>query len=866
MCIRSRSGDQRVCAQLSLKNEFAVYTYPEAPAVIRSRHSRRSCSALLLSACAILLLCSCSHSVSHSEPTLVSIAVTPPNPSIAKGLTQSFTATGTYSDGSTQNITGFVTWTSETSGVATITGAGVATAAGVGSSKIQAALGSVNGFTMLTVTPAALVSIAVTPPNPTIANGTMQQFTATGTYTDGSMANITTSANWTSLTPGVATISNTAGTQGLATSVMNGSTMIQATLGAVQGNTTLNVTTLALEVLVVSPQNPAIADAGAMQTFTATGYFNDGSTQNLTATATWTSSAPSVATVSSAGVATSQTLGASVPTGFSSIQAVVGAIKGVSILSVTNHTTNTSGFPGVFTQHNDISRTGQNTTETTLTLSNVASTTTFGKKFSQGVDGFIYAQPLYVPNVAIGGSTHNVVYVATEGDSVYAFDADSNAGANANPLWHASLIDTAHGAAAGATTVNIRANLDESCTDLIPQVGITSTPVIDPSTNTMYVEATSEENSQFIHRLHAIDITTGAEKAPGPVSVTATVPGTGDGGSTVSLDGLHHLNRPGLLLLNGTIYLAYASHCDDTPYHGWLFSYNAGTFTQTGLEITTPNGGLGGYWMSGAGVAGDSNANIFIASGNGDFDTTHVPATELGDTILKLFYNGTSTLSLEDYFTPYDQSNLDGGDVDLGSGGVLLLPDQPGAVTHELVEAGKEGTIYLLNRDQMTAGNLHYCQTSCNGKDPQITQELQDAVGGLWSMPAYFNSAIYIAGSGDSLKEFKLTNGLLGTSPSATSSPQFPFPGATPAVSANGSTNGIVWAIDSSKYGLPTSNGPAVLHAFRADTLVELWNSTQAAASRDTAGDAVKFAVPTVANGKVYIGTQTELDVYGTLP
>jgi hypothetical protein len=460
-----------------------------------------------------------------------------------------------------------------------------------------------------------------------------------------------------------------------------------------------------------------------------------------------------------------------------------------------------------------------------------------------------------------------VVYVATEGDSVFAFDADNNTGANANPLWQVSLVDTAHGAAAGATTVNIEATLSSGCSDLIPQVGITSTPVIDPSTNTMYAEANSEENGKFIHRLHALDITTGAEKSPGPVSVTATVPGTGEGGTTVSLDGLHHLNRPGLLLLNGTIYLAYASHCDDTPYHGWLLSYDSGTFTQTGLEVTTPNGGLGGYWMSGAGVAGDSNANIFIASGNGDFDTSHVPATELGDTILKLFYNGSSTLFLEDYFTPWDQSNLDGDDIDLGSGGVLLLPDQPGGVTHELVEAGKEGTIYLINRDQMTAGNLHYCQTGCGSKDPQITQELQYAVGGLWSMPAYWNSAIYVAGAGDSLKEFPLSSGLLATSSSATSSHIFNFPGATTAVSSNGSTNGIVWAIDCSQYGTPGPvNGPAVLYAFRADTLVELWNSSQAAGSRDTAGNAVKFTVPTVANAKVYIGTQTELDVYGTLP
>jgi hypothetical protein len=533
---------------------------------------------------------------------------------------------------------------------------------------------------------------------------------------------------------------------------------------------------------------------------------------------------------------------------------------------VTNHTSNSSGFAGVLTQHNDIGRTGQNLSETVLTPTNV-NTTTFGKKFSQAVDGFIYAQPLYVPNVTIGGSVHNVIYVATEGDSVYAFDADSNTGTGAGLLWHASVIDTAHGAAAGAKTVNIEATLDSGCSDLIPQVGITSTPVIDPSSGTMYLEATSEENGAFIHRLHALDITTGDEKAPGPVAITARVPGTGAGssGGMVSLDGLHHLNRPGLLWLNGVLYLAYASHCDDGPYHGWLFSYNAGTFTQTSLLITTPNGSDGGFWMSGAGVAGDSNANIFIASGNGDFDTTHIPATELGDTIMKLFYPGTSTLSLLDYFTPYDQSSLSSGDVDLGSGGVLLLPDQAGNVTHELVEAGKEGTIYVINRDQMTANNLHYCQTDCNNKDAQITQEIQGEIDGLWSMPAYFNGTVYFGGAGDSLKSFPLTSGSLSATPSETSSHSFGFPGATPAASANGNTNGIIWVIDTSDYGTPGPGpGPAVLYAYAAGSLSALWNSSLSAG--DAAGDAVKFAVPTIANGKVYIGTQTELDVYGTLP
>ncbi len=803
--------------------------------------------------------------------TLVSIAVTAPSLSIAKGTSEQFTATGTYSDHSTQNITSSVTWSSLTTSVATITAGGMVTAVGTGMSKIQAVSGAVSGSATLTVTAATLVSIAVTPANPTIQNTGTEQFKATGTYTDNSTQNLTTTVTWTSTDTGVATISNTAGSNGLATAVSgaSGSTTIQAALGSIKGTTTLTVISgsATLQVIVVSPQNPSIADNGATQAFTATGHYSDGTTQDLTAAAAWTSSNTSAASINASGVATSATLASGTNAAFTLIQATVGSTAGVSILSVTNHTSNSIGFAGVFTQHNDIGRTGQNLNESILTPTNV-NTASFGKLFSQAVDGFIYAQPLYVPNVSIAGGTHNVIYVATEGDSVYAFDADSNSGTNGGLLWHASMIDTAHGAAPGATTVNIQADLLESCNDLVPQVGITSTPVIDPSSGTMYVEAKSKENGNYIHRLHAIDITTGAEKPPGPVAITATVSGNGDGGSTVSLDGLHHLNRVGLLLLNGTIYIGYASHCDTPPWHGWLLAYDAGTFAQTSLIVTTPNGGDGGFWMSGAGVAADSNANIFIASGNGDFDTVNVPAQELGDTIMKLFNTNSSTLSLVDYFTPYDQGTLDDGDIDLGSGGVLLLPDQPGGVTHELVESGKEGSIYLINRDQMTAGNMHYCQTTCGsyptGMDTQITQEINGQIQGLGlrSTPAYFNSTVYFCGAGDNLKAFPLNNGLLATSPSEVSGHIFQFPGCTPAPSANGNTNGIIWAVDTSTYGVEASSlGPAVLYAYQAGTLSSLWNSSQN--GTDTAGDAVKFAVPTVANGKVYLGTQTELDVYG---
>jgi Bacterial Ig-like domain (group 2) len=793
-----------------------------------------------------------------ASATLKSIAVTPANPTIAKNATQQFTATGTFTDASTQNLTNSVTWSSLNSAVATISGSGLATSVGVGSSTIQAASGAVSGGTTLTVNAAAptLSSIAVTPANPSIQNGATQQFTATGTYSDSSTQNITTAVTWSSVSTNVATISNAPGSNGLATSTGTGSSTIRATLGSVSGSTTLTVTasSATLLVIVVSPQNPVVSDAGSTQSFTATGHYSDGSTQDLTNSSSWTSSNASVAAINSSGSATSQSLPVGQPAGYTSIKATVGTVAGVSILSVTNHTSNASGFAGVFTQHNDNFRTGQNVNETILTPALIKSSTTFGKKFSQAIDGYAYAQPLYVPNVTIGGASHNVVFVATENDSVYAFDADSNGGANANPLWHANLIDTAHGAAAGATPVS---NGQVGCTDLVPKIGITSTPVIDPSTGTMYVETKSSEGSNFVHRLHALDITTGNEKFSGPMTIAASV---NVPGGTVTFDGQHHLNRPGLLWLNGIIYLAYASHCDITPYHGWLLAYDASTLSQKAAFLTTPeatsNGGLAGFWMSGAGVTADSNANIFITSGNGDFDTSNIPAKLLGDTVMKLFFNGSS-VSLVDYFTPYNQGSLDGGDTDLGSGGPLLLPDQSGGTTHELVQVGKSGTIYVLNRDQFTAGNLHYCKT-CTSINTQITQEIQGAVGGLWNMPAYWNNSVYFVGAGDSLKSFSLINGEFPTSASASSGTSIGYPGATPSISSNGNSNGIVWLIQS-------SGGAAVLRAYDpANGLASLYSSGNQ--SSDAAGSGVKFSVPTIANGKVYVGTQTDLDVYGSLP
>ena len=334
------------------------------------------------------------------------------------------------------------------------------------------------------------------------------------------------------------------------------------------------------------------------------------------------------------------------------------------------------------------------------------------------------------------------------------------------------MVDAAHGAGAGETALNSATTT--GCDDM-PQVGITSTPVIDPTSKTIYVEAKSTNGTNYFHRLHALDLLTGNEKSPGPVVIAGTVSGTGDGSSNgqLAFDNLRHLNRPGLLLLNGTIYIAYASHCDNSPYHGWLFAYDAATFAQKSVYVTTPNGGMGGFWMSGAGVAADASGNIFIASGNGDFDPTDVPV-ETGDTILKL---GTTNqiLTLLDYFTPQDQANLQGNDIDLGSGGVLLLPDQPGPFPHILVEAGKEGKIYVVNRDQMTTNNSHYCSGCTN--DPEIIEESgSNTVGfspnAMFNIGAYWNNTLYFWGAGDVLKSIPITNGLpdfthiTGSSPS----------------------------------------------------------------------------------------------------
>jgi hypothetical protein len=503
----------------------------------------------------------------------------------------------------------------------------------------------------------------------------------------------------------------------------------------------------------------------------------------------------------------------------------------------------------VTTSRNDNSRTGQNLSETVLTPANI-NVSSFGKLFSQSVDGYVYAQPLYLPNISIPGKgTHNVVFVATEHDSVYAFDADNNTGSNSSPLWQTSFVNLSQ----GITTVS---SGDVGCTDLIPEVGITSTPVIDSSTSTIYVLAKTKENGKFVQRLHALDVTTGTEKFGGPKVITARVRGTGDGSNNgvIKFDPLREAQRPGLLLQNGAVYIGWASHCDIGPYHAWVMSYNASTLAQTGVWNSTPNGGLGGVWQSGTGLAADLTFNVFLATGNGTFDANQ-GGKDVGDSIVKLSPPTLNRFRIADYFTPYDQAYLNQVDLDLGSGGVLLLPDQSSSHPHLLVQVGKEGTIYLVDRDHMG----HYNPSNNN----QIVQSLDTAVGGLWATPAWWNNNVYFGGTGDYLKQYSFdpVKGLLSTSPTSQSATSFGFPGPSPSISANGTSNAIVWVLQTDDY----NSGSSTLRAMDATNLAtEFYNSGQNF-SRDNPGGAVKFTVPTIANGKVYVPALDTLSVYGLL-
>jgi hypothetical protein len=536
------------------------------------------------------------------------------------------------------------------------------------------------------------------------------------------------------------------------------------------------------------------------------------------------------------------------------------AVLPLLLLGLGQATVDAQGGPPVLTMHNDNGRTGQNLNEKILTPQNVKSTT-FGKVFSYPVDGQIYAQPLYMRNVMIpNAGSRNVVFIATENDSVYAFDAD---GLLSAPLWHVSFINPS----AGITTVDCTVNA-ESC-NVYPIIGITGTPVIDPSTLTMYVLARTTENGAYFNRLHALDITTGAEKFGGPVSIQGSVPGTGlhSKGGVITFDEQRGIQRTAILLLNGVVYMGWSAGGG----HGWVMGYNAQTLQQVGILNLTPNGFGGGVWQSDSGLAADSAGNIYFSTGDGTFDA-NTGGVDFGDSVVKM----DASLHVLDYFAPMDQDCRGTHDIDLSSGGAMLLPPQGGAHPNELVVAGKgglpcdasgAGPIYLVNRDNLG----HFLST----QDADL-QTIEGSPSGYFGNPAYWKGPtgpnLYFGGLnrsgnpiGDNLKQYSISGGLVSTSPIAQTPNIFPV-GATPSISANGTSNGILWAVERVD-GLSVKPGasPAVLYAYNAASVAtELFDSTQAG-TRDQAGPGLKFAVPTISNGRVYIGTQTELDVYGLL-
>lgn len=501
----------------------------------------------------------------------------------------------------------------------------------------------------------------------------------------------------------------------------------------------------------------------------------------------------------------------------------------------------------VLTYHNDVARTGQNLTEKILTAANVTSAQ-FGKVGFYPVDGLVDAEPLVASTVAIpNGGTHSLVIVPTENDSVYAFDADSGV-----VIWRSSMLKS------GETPAD-----DQACPFVTPTVGVTSTPVIDRTrgaNGAIYLVAMSKDAAGNYHqRLHALDLALGTELFGGPSEIQATYPGTGDysDGTNVIFNPGQYVERPALLLVNGVVYTGWASHCDFRPYTGWIIGYSASTLAQTSVLNVTPNGIEGAIWMAGGGLAADSSGNIYFLDANGLFDDTlnsnGFPINgDYGNAFIKLSTSGNQ-LAIADYFEMNDEADENAEDVDLGSGGVMLLPDLTdgsGNVMHLAVGAGKDSDLYVVNRDSM--GKI-------SDGDSAVYQKLVGVLPtGVWSAPAYFNNTIYYGSRANPMQAFTITNAKVSVAAVAHTSIPFNYPGAFPSISANGTSDGIVWAVENSKVA-------AVLHAYDPNTLHELYNSDQAG-NRDQFGVGNKFIVPTIVNGKVFVGTRTGVAVFGLLP
>ena len=734
----------------------------------------------------------------------------------------------------------------------------------------------------ITVTATSPVSVTISPTSASLNVSTARQFTAT-VANDPANQGVTWSLtqSGSSCAPGCGALSGQTATTVTYTAPGTAPANPTVTLTATSvrdttksASATITVTSSGGSVSVtISPKRGGLAVAQTLA-FTATVMNDVGS-----AGVTWSASG-SGCTGSACGTFTNGTS--------SSATYVAPSIAGIYTVTATSATDLTKSasatiavtdLAGVLTYHNNVSRDGTNSKEYALTTALVTATT-FGKLFSCPTDGAIYAQPLWVPRITINSLAHNVIVVATQHDSVYAFDADTGP---CTTLWHANLLDSAHGGTAGETTVPSGATgglVGSGFGDITPEVGVTGTPVIDPSTNTVYVVSKSvsvNPSTQFFQRLHALDLTTGNEKVtPRSIDANISVAGTGDGsvGGRVAFDPRNESQRPGLVLSGGVVYVSWASHEDRDPYHGWVMGFSASTLVPVTNAVfnTTPNhvGTLsysrGGIWMGGGAPAVDASGNLYFITGNGTFDANNVGGSNYGDSVVKL--STASGLSVADYFTPRDQSTLDANDTDFGSGAATILVDQPsGPVTHLVIGGGKQGNLFLLNRDNL--GKF-------SGTTNNVLQTV-NAGNGIFATPAFWQNNLYVAPVG-ALKQyaFNPTTGQFSGAPSSQTAATFGFPGATPSLSSNGAASGIVWAADNTLYCTTQSPGcgSAVLHAYDATNLGhELWNSSQAAGNRDQAGRAVKFTVPTVANGKVYLGTRGndstvlgELEVYGLLP
>jgi hypothetical protein len=477
----------------------------------------------------------------------------------------------------------------------------------------------------------------------------------------------------------------------------------------------------------------------------------------------------------------------------------------------------------VLTAQYDNARTNATLNETVLTPANV-NARQFGKLFSFPVDGDVYAQPLFLPNVPISGrGVSNVIYVATEHDSVYAFDAGGAAGA---PLWHVSFLGK------GIETVSDR---DARCGFIRPEIGITPTPAIDLASGTLYVLARTKENGRFVQKLHALAITTGAEKFGGPVEIKA--PG---------FDNQRELPRAALLLVNRRVYLTWGSSCDVGPYHGWLMAYDAQTLAQIAVWNASPDAEEAGIWQSDDGPAADSEGNIYVATGNGKF-TAAQGGRDYGDSALKLAL-GPSGFEVRDYFTPFNERALNADDADLGSGGPVVLPD------HLLLVGGKDGSLYLLDRNRL--GKYHA------GDNSHAVQVIRFR-GGIYAAPSFWNGHVFVLPSSEPLHDFSLEHGRLNVETVKKGTQRFANAGANPVVSSNGTRDGIVWLVESKTWN--GADKPAILHAYDAANVAkELYNAEQNSA-RDRAGLTLRFTIPTVVDGHVYVCAKGRIEVYGLL-